>query len=252
MLTSATEAVHDRLRINSPPLSDGLGLTPGDTGRAIKLEERAEVRRLHRAEVCRSRRSPQVGVARKTVRSALKADARPTRGPVVDAVEPQFRALLAQWPRMPATVIGERVFVQPCAGRARDDGRLRDRTGMSIGIGRSSEGLLAGDVIRGITGILVARRADRHRACQYHLIRGSRSAAGKPLLTTQCRTAGLSLKNARSSQNPLYCNGVGIAEMKVVYATSSPYLLLPLTRASAHLMKVIDQAGCVSGGLAER
>jgi MFS family permease len=48
------------------------------------------------------------------------------------------------------------VFVQPWAGRARDDGRLRDRPGMSIGIGMAAVGLLAGAVIPGVAGILVA------------------------------------------------------------------------------------------------
>ena len=49
------------------------------------------------------------------------------------------------------------VFVQPWAGRARDAGRLRDQSGMSSRdrTGRRS-GLLAGAVIPGIAGILVA------------------------------------------------------------------------------------------------
>jgi DHA1 family tetracycline resistance protein-like MFS transporter len=48
------------------------------------------------------------------------------------------------------------VFVQPWAGRARDTGRLRDRSGMSIGLGTAALGLLAGAVIPGIAGNLVA------------------------------------------------------------------------------------------------
>jgi hypothetical protein len=54
------------------------------------------------------------GVARKTVRAALVSD-RPSRyectprGPVADAFEPQMRALLAEYPRMPAPVIAERI-----------------------------------------------------------------------------------------------------------------------------------------------
>jgi MFS transporter, DHA1 family, tetracycline resistance protein len=48
------------------------------------------------------------------------------------------------------------VFVQPWAGRARDTGRLRDRPGMSIGLGVAALGLLAGGVIPGVAGILVA------------------------------------------------------------------------------------------------
>ncbi len=48
------------------------------------------------------------------------------------------------------------VLVQPWAGRARDAGRLRDRPGMSAGLGLAALGLLAGAVIPGVTGILVA------------------------------------------------------------------------------------------------
>jgi transposase len=56
----------------------------------------------------------RLGLARNTVRAALRADAPParTRGPrgsLVDKVEPQVRALLAEYPRMPATVIAERI-----------------------------------------------------------------------------------------------------------------------------------------------
>jgi len=48
------------------------------------------------------------------VRRALAADAppkyvRPAKGSAVDAVEPQIRGLLADWPTMPATVIAERI-----------------------------------------------------------------------------------------------------------------------------------------------
>jgi hypothetical protein len=34
---------------------------------------------------------------------------RPPRGSAVDGVEPPIRALLAEWPTMPATVIAERI-----------------------------------------------------------------------------------------------------------------------------------------------
>ena len=75
----------------------------------ITLEEWAEVRRLHRAEgVPIKEIARRLGLARNTVRAALRADAPPSRergprGSIVDAVEPQVRALLAGFPRMPST-----------------------------------------------------------------------------------------------------------------------------------------------------
>jgi transposase len=81
----------------------------------ITLEEWAEVRRLHRAEgVPIKEIARRLGLARNTVRAALRADVPPSRergprGSIVDAVEPQVRALLAEFPRMPATVIAERI-----------------------------------------------------------------------------------------------------------------------------------------------
>jgi transposase len=56
----------------------------------------------------------RLGVGRNTVRRALAAGGppkyrRPAKGSAVDAVEPQIRALLKEWPTMPATVIAERI-----------------------------------------------------------------------------------------------------------------------------------------------
>ena len=79
------------------------------------MEDWAEVRRLHRAEgVPIKEIARRLGVARNTVRAALASDRAPKyerarRGSVADAHEPQVRALLAEWPRMPATVIAERI-----------------------------------------------------------------------------------------------------------------------------------------------
>lgn len=55
-----------------------------------------------------------LGVSCNAVRRALAADAPPTymrapKGSAVDAVERQIRALLADWPTMPATVFAERI-----------------------------------------------------------------------------------------------------------------------------------------------
>lgn len=81
----------------------------------ITLEEWAEARRLHRAEnVSIKEIARRLGLARNTVRAALRADAPPSRergprGSLVDKVEPQVRALLAEHPKIPATVIAERI-----------------------------------------------------------------------------------------------------------------------------------------------
>ena len=79
------------------------------------MEDWAEIRRLHRGEgVPIEEIARRLGVARNTVRSALRSDGPPKRergprGSLADAVEPHVRALLAQHPRMPATVIAERI-----------------------------------------------------------------------------------------------------------------------------------------------
>lgn len=79
------------------------------------MEDWAEIRRLHRAEKMPIKViARRLGVGRNTVRRALAAEEppkyqRPARGSVVDAVEPQIRELLANWPQMPATVIAERI-----------------------------------------------------------------------------------------------------------------------------------------------
>jgi transposase len=81
----------------------------------MTVEDWAEIRRLHRSEgmpikvIVR-----RLGVSRNAVRQALAAESppkysRPAKGSLVDAVEPQIRELLRQWPTMPATVIAERI-----------------------------------------------------------------------------------------------------------------------------------------------
>lgn len=81
----------------------------------IALEDWAEIRRLHRAEGMPIKEiARRLGLARNTVRAALRAEAPPSRergprGSAVDEVEPAIRALLAEFPRMPATVIAERI-----------------------------------------------------------------------------------------------------------------------------------------------
>ena len=79
------------------------------------MEDWAEIRRLHRSEGLAIKAiARQLGVARNTVRAALSSDGPPKyerapAGSAVDAFEPQIRALLAATPRMPATVIAERI-----------------------------------------------------------------------------------------------------------------------------------------------
>jgi transposase len=81
----------------------------------LKVEDWAEIRRLHRAEgVPIKEIARRLGVARNTVRAALSSDRPPKyerapRGSVVDAYEPQIRAVLREWPKMPAPVIAERI-----------------------------------------------------------------------------------------------------------------------------------------------
>ena len=79
------------------------------------MEDWAEIRRLHRAEEMPIKAiARRLGISRNAVRRALARDSppryqRPTKGSCVDAFEPAIRELLRVYPRMPATVIAERV-----------------------------------------------------------------------------------------------------------------------------------------------
>jgi transposase len=81
----------------------------------MTVEDWAEIRRLHRSEEMPIKAIVRkLGVSRNAVRRALAADVPPkyvrsAKGSAVDAVEPRIRALLAEWPTMPATVIAERI-----------------------------------------------------------------------------------------------------------------------------------------------
>ena len=81
----------------------------------IDVEEWAEMRRLHRAEGMGVKAIARtLGVARNTVRAALRSDEAPRYeragpGSAVDAFEPAIRRLLALTPHMPATVVAERI-----------------------------------------------------------------------------------------------------------------------------------------------
>ncbi len=79
------------------------------------MEDWAEIRRLNRAEgMSINAIVRRLGVARNTVRAALRSSAPPSyertkKGSVVDAVDPQIRELLAEFPEMAATVVAERI-----------------------------------------------------------------------------------------------------------------------------------------------
>jgi transposase len=79
------------------------------------MEDWAEIRRLSRAEGMAIKAiARRLGIARNTVKRALAAHEPPRyerarKGSIVDAVEPQVRALLREFPDMPSTVIMERI-----------------------------------------------------------------------------------------------------------------------------------------------
>lgn len=79
------------------------------------MEDWAEIRRLHRAEGLPIKEIVRrTGKARNTVRKALASDEppayrRPGKGSIVDAFEPEIRKLLVEYPRLPATVIAQRI-----------------------------------------------------------------------------------------------------------------------------------------------
>jgi transposase len=82
----------------------------------ITVEDWAEIRRLYRSEkLSQVAIARQLGLSRNTVAKALRSESPPRyeRSPVATSawalVEPAVRALLGQYPSMPATVIAERV-----------------------------------------------------------------------------------------------------------------------------------------------
>jgi transposase len=81
----------------------------------LNVEDWAEIRRLHRSEGQPIKVIARVmGISKNTVKAALASEGPPAyrrrrSGSIVDAVEPQIRELLRVYPRMPATVIAERI-----------------------------------------------------------------------------------------------------------------------------------------------
>jgi transposase len=81
----------------------------------LSVEDWAEIRRLHRAEGLPIKAIARLlGISRNTVRAAIASDGPPKyerepAGSIVEAAEPWIRELLRVYPRMPATVIAERI-----------------------------------------------------------------------------------------------------------------------------------------------
>jgi transposase len=81
----------------------------------INVEDWAEIRHLYLAEGMPIKViARRLRLSRNTVRNAVRSvqpprHVRPAKGSVVDEVEPRIRALLKEFPDMPATVIAERI-----------------------------------------------------------------------------------------------------------------------------------------------
>jgi transposase len=81
----------------------------------LSVEDWAEIRRLRRAEQMPIAQIARVlGISRNTVKAALASDGppkyrRPPAGSVADGFEPRIRELLQAFPRMPSTVIAQRI-----------------------------------------------------------------------------------------------------------------------------------------------
>ena len=121
-----------------------------EAGRVIEVDEWAEIRRLHRAEGMGIKAiARRLGLARNTVRAALRAPSAPryervAKGSIVDAVEPQVIELLREFPAMPATVIAERIDWQHSIRVLRD--RVGELITASVGGRELTEAGLSGDV----------------------------------------------------------------------------------------------------------
>lgn len=96
----------------------------------LSVEDWAEIRRLRRSERLPIPEIARVlKISRNTVKSALASDGPPkyqraAKGSVADEAEPRIRELLAAYPRMPATVIAERIgwsySIRTLSGRVRE------------------------------------------------------------------------------------------------------------------------------------
>lgn len=92
------------------------------------MEDWAEIRRLHRAEgIANKEIIRRLGISRNTVRKVLASDEPPkyerkSKGSIVDPFVPEIHKLLAASPRMPATVIAERIGWEPSMTTLKEQG----------------------------------------------------------------------------------------------------------------------------------
>jgi hypothetical protein len=102
------------------------GVEPGRK-QVLIVEDWAEIRRLRRSKGVAISEIARLMGCSQTVKAALASDEPPmyvrTRsGSLVDAYKPRIRELLTAFPRMPATVIAERVgwlySIRTLSGRA--------------------------------------------------------------------------------------------------------------------------------------
>ena len=126
----------------------------------LSVEDWAEIRRLHRAEGLPIKVIARVlGISKNTVKATLASDQAPKyqrrqQGSIVDEVEPRVRELLQAYPRMPATVIAERIgWTRLCGWTATTTRCTLARS--AAGAGARRPGPRAG----------VLRRPDRRRPC---------------------------------------------------------------------------------------
>src|SRR3954469_300389 len=102
-------------RPNFDPLCLSLGLRAERRRELLSVEDWAEIRRLHRAEGLPIKMIARtLGVSRNTVRTAIASQGPPRyerkpAGSAVDGFDRAIREQLMVAPRMPATVIAERV-----------------------------------------------------------------------------------------------------------------------------------------------
>ena len=131
----------------------------------ISVEDWAEIRRLHRAEGMSIKAiARRLGVARNTVRDALRSDEPPRYERAGSGVgrsmrsSREIRELLGEFPEMPATVIAERI------GWERGITVLRDRVAELRPLFRAAGSVPADELSAGRAGPVRSVAARRRRS----------------------------------------------------------------------------------------